>query len=136
MNHSSFLLLLSVSGHIGFRNADYKQALGLVYPQYTTHEIMTNRNIIQRGTQTTSLDVVIALDSQLGGPDRHPALVGCSHSRYTINGVSNHPTLIQEGKKWIREDNKHVFYCYIKRKPTQRGYEKKDDRNLGRSRKI
>ena len=49
-------------GHICDRRANNKQPLGLVKPQYTTHEKktnMTNQKVIQRGIHTTALGVMI-----------------------------------------------------------------------------
>ena len=88
---------------------------------------MTNRNIIQRGTETTGLSDKIgrwSLEDQHGGLDQHPANVGCSNFGYTNNDRRDYSTQIHRRKKWIQKVNKNVFHCYLQKNPKQRGYRK------------
>ena len=87
-----------------------------------------NRNIIQSGTQTTGLGVMIGRcprSSQHGENDWHPANVGCSFFfRNTNDELSNHTNQRHQHIKWTWEDNKLVLHCYFRILPTQRGYRK------------
>ncbi len=87
---------------------------------------MKNRNITQRGTQT-SLDVMIgrcSLDSQYDASDWRPANISCSNFRYIKTKARNTSERYQR-KIWTREDNKNVIHSYFKSNPTQRRYKKK-----------
>ena len=97
---------------------------------------MTNRSIIQHGTQTTGFGVMIgrcSLDSQHGGYNRRPANVGCSFSRYTNDSsfrYTNDEQIDQshqrpQRRKWSREDNKVTLYCYFRSNPRKRGLGKR-----------
>ena len=59
------------------------------------------------------------------GIRNHPVNVDNSNFRNPINNTSNHPTQRRQRKKWTRKDKKHVLYCYLKSKPTQRRYRKR-----------
>ena len=89
---------------------------------------MTNRNVIQHGTQTTSLGVMIgrcSADGQHGGLVRHLTNVDCSSFRYTNDGQINHPNQRTQRRKWTRENNKLALYCYFRSKPTKKVYRKR-----------
>ena len=80
---------------------------------------MTNRIIIQRGTQITSLGVMIArcsLDSQYGGPINTLLLAVL---------VSAIQTTTKATAQLRDRNGKNELYCYIKRNSTQRVYRKR-----------
>ena len=119
---------MTVVGHICVRCADNKQPLGLVWPQYTTNDEISNSNITQRGTQASGLGVMIAwcsLDSQHRRIDRHPGNVGCSLFRYTNGDLRNHVNQRPKRKAWTREDNQLALHSYFRSNPTRRGYRKR-----------
>ena len=89
---------------------------------------MTNRNIIQHGTQTTGLGVMIvrcSLERQYGRSNGHYANVGCSSLRYTNDEQINHSNQRPQRRKWTRKNNKTALYCYFRSNPTKRGYRKR-----------
>ena len=89
---------------------------------------MSNLNITKRGTQATGLGVMIgrcSLDSQHGGPGRHPTNVGSSLFRYLNNNIGNHNDQRPKRKAWTREDNQLPLHCYFKSNPSQRSYKKR-----------
>ena len=67
---------------------------------------MKNPNPNQRETQVT-------------------ANVGCSNFRYINKDQSKKASERNRRKKWTREDNKNVIYCYFKCNPTQKVYRKR-----------
>ena len=86
---------------------------------------MSNSFITQRGTQATSLALMIgrcSLDSHHGRADHHPANVGCSLFRYRNGDFTNQTP---KRKAWTREDNQLALHCYFRSNPTQKGYRKK-----------
>ena len=88
---------------------------------------MTNRNIIQRGTQTTGLCVMISicsLDIQHEGPRRHPLNVGCSFSSYTKNHLSNFSHQRLQRRKWTRKTINLHFKAISEATPHKVGIEK------------
>ena len=109
--------------------ADNKQPLDLVSPQYTTHDKKkVETKYEHHGTQTTSLGVMIGRcspNSQHWRPDRHPAKVGCSLFRCTNDDLKNQTNQRRKHKTWTREDSQLVLYCYFRSNPTQRGYRKR-----------
>ena len=97
---------------------------------------MSNWNIIQHGTQTAGLGVMIGKcshGSKHGEPNRNPAKVGCSSFsntknssiRYTNNEQINHLTQRPQRRKWTREDIKPAQYRDFRSNPTKIGYRKR-----------
>ena len=89
---------------------------------------MSNRNITQRGTQTTGLGVTIcrySSDSQHRGTSHHPVNVGCSFFRSTNDDLSKHTNQRRQHKTWPRENNRLALHYYFRSNPTQRGYRKR-----------
>ena len=84
---------------------------------------MQNQKIIQSGTQTTGLDVIISrcsIDSQTWGPDEHPANVGCFfpvHKQLTKQ-------LFKSEKNGLGKISLN-FTVMLGATPIQRGYRKR-----------
>ena len=77
---------------------------------------MTNSNLSQREIQTTNLGIMIGrylLDCQLEGPDRHPANICCSYSRYTKTKAIMHLRNIK-GKKGREKTTKKKSTVILK----------------------
>ena len=89
---------------------------------------MSNRNITQRGTQTTGVGIMIGRcspDSQHEGNACRPANVGSSSFRYTNDDLTNHTNQRHQHRKWTWEDNKFAPHCYFRSNPTQRWFRKR-----------
>ena len=119
---------MRVLGHIWVRCADNRQPLGLVEPQYASHNKISYLNITQRGTQGTGAGVMIGRcspDSQHGRRERHPANVGCSFFRYTTDDLRKFTNQSPKRKAWNWEDHQLATHCYFRSNDTQRGYRKR-----------
>ena len=89
---------------------------------------MSNLNITKRGTQETSLGVLVGRcspDSQHERPDGHPANIGCYLFRYMNDDISNHNDQEPKRKTWTREDNHLPLHCYFRSTPSQTLYRKR-----------
>ena len=95
---------------------------------------MTNGNIIQRGTLTTGLAVIIgkcSLDSQHGGSFGILRMLAVLISgKQTTNQVT---TQFRDTNRKMdeREDSKRALYSYFSSYSNHSEYKKKNDRNLG-----
>ena len=82
-----------------------------------------NPNVIQRGTQTTHLGVMIGSCSS-GSQHGDPANVGCSFSWYINIDISILSYQKLQRRKLTWEDNKLALYCYFGSNYTRSGYRK------------
>ena len=86
---------------------------------------LTHWNIIQCGTQKTSLDVMIGscfLDSQYGVSVQN---LGCSNYRCINNDVRNHSTQLKQWTKLTRKESKRILLLSLEKAYTERIWKKR-----------